>query len=240
MSIIERLGHRSRVASHSPTRGLETEVTVARLALGSRTEPAEFLITTTALAAKGATSISVSGVGGAIQVGQYLNFYNATNGTEFIAEVTAVAASGASSLTVAALPEAIPSGAAGEFPSVFWDLTDASVDRSYNRQAQATFHTGGFEDGVITGGSYTMSLPSVYFAKNAAAATLLKAANAGGECYLTRELNVPSSAYRKGRVIKGAAVVTAAPEASSVDGFVTADFTVLFQGQPTDSEPVPT
>jgi hypothetical protein len=80
----------------------------------------------------------------------------------------------------------------------------------------------------------------VYFAKNAAAATLLKAANAGAECYLTRELNVPSAAYRKGRVIKGAAVVTAAPEASSVDGFVTADFTVAFQGQPVDAEPVPT
>lgn len=239
MSILERLGHRSRIASHSPTQGKETEVTVARLALGSRVEPVEMLITTTG-AAKGATSLPVSGVLGPIQIGQYLNFYKATDGTEFIAEVTAVAASGASTLTVAALPEAIPTGSQGEFPSTMWDLTDASVDRSYNRAAQATFHTGGFEDGVITGGSYTMTLPSVYYSKNAAAATLLKAANAGAECYLTRELNVPSAAYSKGRVIKGAAVVTAAPEASSVDGFVTADFTVAFQGQPTDSEPTPT
>lgn len=239
MSILERLGHRSRVAQHQPTRGLETEVTVARLPQGSRLEPVEMLITTTG-ATKGATSLPVSGVNGPVQANQYLNFYNSTDGSEFIAEVTAVAASGATTFTVAPLPETIPTGAKGEYPPVMWDLTDASLDRSYNRQAQATFHTGGFEDGVITGGSYTMTLPSVYFAKNAAAATMLKAANAGAECYLTRELNPPSAAYRKGRVIKGAAVVTAAPEASSVDGFVTQDFTVAFQGQPIDQEPTPT
>jgi hypothetical protein len=239
MSILERLGHRSRIASHQPTRGLETEVTVARLPLGSRPEPVEMLITTTG-AAKGAESLPVSGVLGPVYAGQYLNFYNVTDGSEFIAEVVAPAVSGASSFVTAPLPETIPASAQGEFPPVFWDLTDASVDRSYNRQAQATFHTGGFEDGVITGGSYTLSLPSVYFAKNAAAATLLKAANAGAECYLARELNPPSAAYSKGRIIKGAAVVTAAPEASSVDGFVTADFTVTFQGQPVDQEPTPT
>jgi hypothetical protein len=239
MSILERLGHRTRVANHTPTRGLETEVTIARLATGNRSEPVEMLITTTG-AAKGATSLPVTGVIGPIAADQYLNFYDSAPGSEYICRVTAAAVSGATTLTVAALPEAIPTGCEGEYPPVLWDLTDASVDRSYNRQAQATFHTGGFEDGVVTGGAYTMTLPTVYFNKNAAAATLLVAGNAGAECYITRELNIPSTAYSKGRIIKGAAVVTAAPEDSAVDGFVSQNFTIAFQGQPIDQDPTPT
>jgi len=239
MSILERLGHRTRVANHTPTRGLETEVTVARLATGNREEPVEMKITTSG-ASKNAVSLPVTGVIGPIAADQYLNFYDSDTGVEYICKLTAAAVSGASTLTVAALPETIPADCEGEYPPVMWDLTDASIDRSYNRQAQATFHTGGFEDGVVTGGSYTMTLPTIYFNKNAAAATLLVAANAGAECYVTRELNIPSTAYSKGRITKGAAVVTAAPEASPVDGFVGQDFTIAFQGQPIDQDPTPT
>ena len=232
---------RSRIVqTHAPTLGRRSDVFIARLPNGVRAKPADQTLTVaTGGAAKGNTTITLSAaINTTIAAGQYLCFAN-SDGAEFIAQVTALVQSG-TSLPVAPLPEAIPAGAVAEFPTYLWDRTAADLERSYNRATFATFNTGGDEDAVVTGASRTLSLPGLYYFKNAAYLTALKAANDGAELWVRRELPPPSPAYQLGAVIEGPASVTAAPTASPVDGNVSADLTLAFNGSPTETDPVPT
>lgn len=235
------LGTRSRVANHRPKRGKDTDVYIARLPEGDRTKPTDqILVVATGGAAKAATSVSLdSALTGPIEKGQYLCFYDST-GKETLARVSATANTGATSLTVDALDEAIAVGAEAEFPAYLWDRTDASIDRSYSLSAVTTFNTGDGRDGTITGNEKNFTLPGLHYHYNAAYKTALEAANEGAEVWAARVVAAPNSAFQSGDIVEGAAVVTAAPSASSQDGQVTADLTLAFLGVVTETAPSPT
>ncbi|MEM6836260.1 MAG: phage tail tube protein [Cyanobacteria bacterium P01_C01_bin.120] len=215
-------------AGHAPTRGNTTDIFLGLLPLGVRTAPTQQQLTVgTGGTALDATSINVTEtISALIPANSFLQFYNLTTGEEYLAQLTADVSSG-SVLAVKALGEAIPEGAVASNPGYLWDRSDASVDRSYNRATTQTFNTGGDEDGVITGASRTMTLPGIFYAKNAGYLNALWAAENGREVYVQRVIG--------GRVdMEGPCVVTAAPSAAPVDGNVSADLTLAFQGKPVE------
>ena len=236
--------YRSRVANHAPTRGKETDVFIALLPIGERRAPTDQqLIVSTGGAAKGATSIPLTGaLTGDIEEDQYLCFADA-NGKEYLALLSSKADgtdTPVSALPVVALGEAIPAGAVAEFPPYLWDRTAADVDRSYSLNSVTTFNTGDSRDGVITGNEKNITLPGLYFFYNAAYKTAKLAADSGRELWVTRLIRKPNDNYQSGDKTEGAAVVTAAPSPSSQDGQVGADLTLAFVGPNTESDAIPT
>jgi hypothetical protein len=215
-------------AGHAPSLGRKTDVFIALLPDGVRTAPTEQTLTVASGgAAQGATTITVDETISALIPGNtFLQFYNLTTGQEYLARLTQDVSSG-SDLTVAALAEAIPAAAVAQNPGYLWDRSDASVDRSYNRATTSTFNTGGDEDGVITGASRTMSLPGIFYAKNAGYLNALWAAENGREIYVQRQINGVLD-------MEGPCVVTAATFAAPVAGNVSADLTLAFQGKPVE------
>jgi hypothetical protein len=213
---------------HAPSLGRTTDIFVSLLPLGVRTAPTQQTLTVASGgAALSATTITVDEtIAALIPANSFLQFYNLTTGEEYLAQLTADVSTG-SSLTVKALGEAIPEGAVASNPGYLWDRSDASVDRSYNRSTVATFNTGGDEDGVVTGASRTMTLPGLFYAKNAGYLNALWAAENGREIYVQRQINGVLD-------MEGPCVVTAAPSAAPVDGNVSADLTLAFQGKPVE------
>lgn len=217
---------------HAPIRGNSVDVFIALLPIingnAVRTAPTQqFLTVATGGAAAAAETINIDEtISALIPANSFLHFYNTTTGEEYLAQLTADVSSG-SALSVKALTEAIPAGAVASSVSYLWDRTDASVDRTYNRATVSTFNTGGDEDGVITGASRSFTLPGLLYRKNAGYLNALWAAENGREVYFQRLL---------GGVLdmEGAAVVTAAPSASPVDGNVSADLTLAIQGKPVE------
>jgi len=215
-------------AGHAPVLGRKTDVFIALLPEGVRTAPTvQALTVATGGATLAAETITVTEtISALIPANSFLQFYNLTTGEEYIAQLTADVSSG-SELAVRPLKAAIPEAAVAQNPGYLWDRSDASVDRSYNRATTSTFNTGGDEDGVITGASRTMSLPGIFYDKNAGYLNALWAAEQGREIYVQRQINGVLD-------MEGPCVVTAAPSTAPVDGNVSADLTLAFQGKPVE------
>jgi len=234
------------IVNHAPTRGKEVRIYVYLLGVGDRTKPTDATFTVASGgAAKGATSITLDEAAAyKAEAGQVLQFVD-SNGAEYLARLTEqydpdATAPGDITLAVAALPEAIPAGAIAQTPTYFWDRTDASVDTSYDLSAVTTFNTGDNQDGVITGFQRTMSLPGLFYPKNAALKTLQWAADRGRECWLQREMPAPSSAFSKGEIYEGPAVVDSVALGAPGDGFASADVNITWLGSITYTDATPT
>lgn len=225
-----------RFASHPPTQGKAVEIYVAVLPDGVRQKPAKTTLVASA-AAKGATSLSVTGITGAIQKGQYLLFKDTTD-TEFLVEVTDIAAANATSLTVRALTEAIPAGAIAEYPTYIWDRKNADIDRAYKFSGVSTFNTGGAQDGIIAGVEKKITLPGLYYPKNAGYRTIKWCAENQREFWLTRTMPAPSNAFLSGDTLEGPAVCTNIKEAAPDEGFISADIEIIWLGKCVETDPV--
>lgn len=214
-------------AGHAPTLGRQTDIFIALLPLGSRVKPIAQQLTI-ATGGDGGTTLTVTEtITANIQAGQYLTFTLVSTGAEYVVKVATTVSSGSTIVIETAVAgDGIPDGAVASFPSYLWDRTAADVDRSYNESTFATFNTGGDEDGVTTGAVKTITLPGIFYGKNDGYLTALAAAEAGREVWVTRKVG--------DQVIEGAASVTAAPSASPVDGFVSADLTLKFRGKATE------
>lgn len=228
-----------RIASHAPTQGKATELYVAVLPSGRRTKPLKCTLTATA-AAKGAVLITVAGLTTAvIQKGQYLMFVG-TDGEEYLCQVNATTVANATSLTVVALPEAIPTGAIAEFPTYIWDRKNADLDRAYKFSGVTTFNTGGAQDGIITGVDKKISLPGLYYFKNAGYKTIKWCSENQREFWIIREMTAPTDAYLSGDRIEGPAVCPGIKEGAPDEGFVNADIDIILLGKIVETDPIPT
>ena len=232
----------SLTRDHGPIRGSLVEIYVSALALGERTEPtADTVTVATSAPAKGATSITISALTTAkIVSGQWLSFTDPSDGKEYLAQLTADAVVTDTTLTVAALDESIPVGSQAEFPPYLWDRTDTTKNSSYNLASVTTFNSGGNRDGVLVSNETTLSLPGVFYRYNAAARTLVWAAQNQREVYIQRIFPGPNSAFTLGDVTKGAGTPTSVNSGSPVDGFISLDFEVALLGAVTEADPTPT
>jgi len=218
---------RTGAKGHAPLLGNKTKVFVARLEEGNRIAPTQQLLTV-ATGGGDTTTITVTEtISTPIVKGQYLDFEDVTTGEEFLVKVAETVSSGSTITIETAIDGGLPDGAKSNFPPLLWDRTDASYDPSFTEQVAKTFNTGGFEDGVSTGGAATMNLPGLFYGKNAAYLTALQAAYDGAEIYVQRQTG--------DRITEGPCGVTGAPSPSPADGFVGGDLTVKFRGQPTET-----
>lgn len=215
----------------APIRGNTTKVFVALLPLDAdgntiRTAPTQQNLTIATGGGDGTTLTVTETIAATIPAGQYLLFENTTTGESYLVKVAADVSTGSDITIETAVADDIPDGAVAQFPALLWDRTDASYDPAFTEAVANTFNTGGFADGVSTGGNATMTLPGLFVSNNAAYLTALQAAYDGREVYVQRQTG--------GRTTEGPCGVTAAPSASPSDGFVSGDLTVSFRGQPTE------
>jgi hypothetical protein len=217
---------------HAPTRGQEAKLFLALLPQVNgetvRARPSQQTFTIATGGGATATLTLTTALTTTVVAGQFLRFTNTTTGGEFIVQVKTTASSGTAIEIETAVPGGgIPDGAVCEFPLYIWDRTELSVEGSLNRSSVATYNTGGFEDGVVTGGSFTMSAPGIWYSKNAALLTCLWASTRGRELWAQR---VVGSQFTEGPV-----VVTATSSGAASDAFVSSDLTFAFQGQPSQT-----
>jgi hypothetical protein len=218
------------------TKGKKTKVYAALLGEGDRSQPASVVFTLTADAAKGATTLSVTSVTTTARKGQYLLFEDADEKV-YLAQLSADYASG-TSVSVVALPEPIPSTSVAAFPVPFKLRTNADVSFKQNVTDVNTFdHTvngdaspGAATSEIKTDGEYSAYDPGYQTCVYATRNTL--------EVYLIRELQVPSPAFSKGKVTRGAAIVTARDEASPNEGNVSGNVSARFVGDVFEDDPV--
>lgn len=226
-----------KIATHPPVEGKGVELYVAVLPKGKRKKPVASNLVAGA-AAKGATSVTITGLVGAVEKGQYLLFSTA-DGDEFICQVATTSAPAATALTVIALPEAIPAGATAQFPTYVWDRKGADLNRSYKFSGVTTFNTGGAQDGIVTGVEKTLSLPGLYYVKNAGYRTIKWCSENDREFWFVREMPAPSAEYISGDRIEGAAICTGIKEGAPDEGFVSADIEITMLGKCVELDPVP-
>lgn len=230
-----------RIRNHAAVEGSLTDVYVY-LSPNEELPTDETLTAATGGAAKGATSITLtSGLLNKLYAGQSLTFYNTTTGEETLATLTADAAVGATVLTNAALAKAIAAGATAEVPAYVWDRTAADLDRQANFSATSGYNDSRTsQNGVITGGSGSFSLPGRYHEENAGARTLVYAGANGLKVFVKRILKASnSSVYSEGRSHSFFAFVNSYPSASPNEGNVSEDFTFTIVGEIIETAPTP-
>lgn len=230
-----------RIRNHAAIEGNLTDVYVY-LSPNEETPTDETLTVATGGAAKGATTITIdAGLTNKLYAGQALTFYDSTTGEETLAVLTADAAAAATTLTVAALAKAIEAGATAEVPAYVWDRTAADLDRQANFSATSGYNDSRTsQNGVISGGSASFSLPGRYHEENAGARTLVYAGANGLKVFIKRILKAPnSSVYSEGRVHSFFAFVTGYPSGSPNEGNVSEDFNFTIVGEVTETAPTP-
>lgn len=219
------------------TKGKSTKVYAALLGTGVRTEPANVTFTTTANASKGATTISVTSVTTTCKAGQYLLFEDSSDKV-YIAKVGADYSTG-TSLTVEALPEAIPSGSAAVFPAPFKLRTDAAITFTQNVNEVNTYDHTINGDASLGSATSEINISGEFSSYDPGYATCTYATRNSLEVYLIRELATPGSGFTKGKVTKGAAIITSREEPAPNDGNVSANVTGRFVGDITENDATP-
>lgn len=223
------------------TKGKQTKCFAALLPVGERTEPSAVTLTSTAIAAKGATTITITSAPlavGKIVPGQYLLFEDPDEKV-YIARVAADYTTG-TSLTVEELPEAIPSGSAAVFPVPFKLRTDSAVNFSQDLQDVNTYDHDLNGDASPGAATVEITLSGEYSPYDPGYATCVYATRNTLEVYFTRELATPGAGFTKGKVTKGAAIVTSREEPAPNDGNVSANVSARFVGNVVEADPVPT
>lgn len=209
-------------------------MTVAKLRPGIRAAVVEQTITTGAVAAAGATSLTVAALTEPIYASPtnpvYLAFDDAVEDIDKFVKVVADAADGATSLTVAALGQGIANASTAEYPVRLQARTSADLNTNANDVTTTTFDTGGYQDGIVSQIGYGVTCPGNFLALDAGYRTCFEAFNEFYEVWLSIELPPPGG-YAKGYIFKGPASVTNAPISAPADGIITANFDFAFRGK---------
>ena len=189
------------------------------------------------LAAKGATTISVTGVTQPIPANNWVLFYDSVTETEVVVKVTAAAASAASSLTVAPLEAAIPVGAIATYPPEIMDRTAADLTREGNSEDVQTLNTGGRKLSIVTGITESISAPGNWHHLNAGLKNCEQAFGEQKTVWVICEYDKPSAAYSRGEVILALATLPNCNRTSPSDNFMVADMEFNFSGVPDITPP---
>lgn len=221
--------------------GRGTKVHVALLPPGSNTEIVPQTITSSALAAAAATSLSVEAITEALTASSaypiFLSFADAVDGTDKPAKVVANAADSATSLTVATLVKAINDGSTAEYPVKLHARTGVDINPNANDTTTQTFDDDGYETGVVTRLGYGVSCPGNFLSMDAGFKTCFYAFNEfKNNIWLRIELPAPDG-YTTGYVFKGSARVTNMPLNVPAGEIVTCNIEFKFNGKPTIVDP---
>lgn len=217
--------------------------TTFTLASTGSTVPANITVSTISGAgtgaAKGATSIALPfALIGRIAAGQYLRFADLSGTTEVTVGVASDAAVGATSLIVEPLDEAIPAASVAQFPPEFTHRDTATISPKYQFQGFQTLNTGGWEDGVIVGGSGDTDLGGTFFELDPATRTILKNIGAGREFCQTIDYPSPKAGWA-GRRVQSIVVLEEAEKPIDVKGFVQFNVKGRAVTEPTEIPAVP-
>ena len=208
--------------------GRGSEVTVALLPKGKRTEIPPQVLTVGGAVSAGANSVSVSGlasaIGGTAQqpFPTYLTFVDAVDESDKPVSVNAPVATGGGSLPTDAVPLAISAGSTAQYPVRLEARTSADLTTTANDTTTTVFESGGYEDGIITRIGYGLSCPGNFLASDAGFRTCFYAFQNFLEIWLSLHLPVPGG-YSSGYIFKGPAAVKNAPLKIPADGIITAD-----------------
>lgn len=219
------------------TRGKLTEVTIALMGQGIRTAPTSTSLTASA-AAKGATTVTVSGITSEIQAGQALLFIDPTDDSQYLAIVSTKAAASATSLTVLALGEAIPADAVAQYPprAMLRSSADLSTE-SDTAEVDSFDHVN--KDYIPLGISSEFSAEGMYTHYDPARHTCAFAQRNGLEIYWTRTYGPPNAKYSKGETQSGFGIVTSAEESAPNDEMVSNNLTIQVTSRLPDVLPTP-
>lgn len=225
------------------TKGKQTKVTGALLKTGERSEPNPVTLTASAAAIKGATTVSVtaafeSGTETLIAKGQYLLFED-TDEKGYLVQVDADYESG-TTLTVKALAEALPDDAAAVFPVPFKLRTDSGISFSQDVSDVNTYDHSVNGDASPGAATIEISLEGEYSPYDPGYATAVYATRNTQEMYIIRELATPGAGFSKGKVTKGACLITSREEPAPNDGNVGANVSARFVGDVEENDPTPT
>lgn len=223
------------------TKGYETVITVALLSEGDREAPTANDLTNSALAAKGATSITLdaAATGSKIRAGQRLLFIDPVTDLAYPVIVTANYEGAGTTLAVAELAEDIPADAVAAFPAKFQLRQSAGLERSTNVQTFSTFDHAGLADSTPGQIDTTASFDGAYAIGDAGGETMEAAQRLGAEAYVEVIRPAPSAAYSRGRVDAGACLVESMSQPVPLEGEVSRNFSVRFNTY-TVTEPTPT
>ena len=222
----------------APTQGLQTFVYCGLLPVGDRTNLIASTVTASAAIAT-ATSITVTATTSAIPAGQWLAFKNPTTGVESLAKLTAAAAIGATTLTVAALENAIANSSTAIYPPEFTGRDNAGANETYNVEKFSSFNTGGFEDGVFTGGSASIDLSGLFFEFDPVFRTIVDQAPLGREFEVTVQYPSPGAGYTKGRKRIFKVLFNKKEMPTAVKGFVQMNVSATVLAFPVDTAAAP-
>jgi len=213
---------------HIPYKGHKTTLRVAYGAI----KPSTTISTITAgtLAAKGATSITVTGITQTIARGNYLLFRDPLTETEVIVEVTAVVASAGTSITVSALEAAISVGSIAQYPPELMDRTAADFSADGSTQTVVTLNTEGRELVVTTSISESISAPGNWHHWNPGLKICEKAFGLMESVWVMLEYEPPTPTHLRGEIILGKAAVSSGSRSSPADNFLVSDIELPFSG----------
>lgn len=214
-------------SSHKPYNGWKTTL---RVAYGA-TKPDKVIanIATSAIAAKAAITIAVTGVTQPIPKGNYLLFRDA-NENEVVVKVTADVASAATSITVAPLDTAIAVAAAAQYPPEIFDREGADFKSTAATKDVTTLNTQGRKQVVTTEISESISAPGFWHWLNPGLKICQDAFNEMGFVWVMLEYEPPTPAYVRGEIIIGKAVLPEGSRNSPANDFVKADVNLDFTG----------
>jgi hypothetical protein len=220
--------------NHQPFSGDRTKMSVA---IG-KIKPVTQEVTLTAQAAKGAASLNVSALTAPIDKGNWLHFVD-NNGLEFLARTKEDAVSTATTINVDELAEAITNGAKATFPTELFDRSAVDLTRQYNTKEIFTLNTGGNRQVVSISSNKSVSTPGFWYWHNGGLRICEQAAETKTPIWIFIEYEPPSSAFSKGIIVSGKAIITSLPKASPADNEVSGDVDFEFTGPVSESLPVP-
>lgn len=192
-------------------------------------------ITVSAVAAAGATSITVAALTEPVIASAdypgFLTFTDPVTGIERLAIVTDTADIGDTTLTVEALKREIPAGATAILPVLLSARTSTNFTPNLNNVDSITFDNSGFNNGIVTQAGYTSSAPGNFLPLDAGLLTCMEAVKQFGNVYLEIRLKAPEG-YTSGWQFKGIAGVTGFPIEVPADGVISASPEFTFRGEP--------
>lgn len=220
--------------------GRGSEVTVALLPVGSRSEVPEQTVTLNGAAAALASTLTVTALAEPIAASPtspiFLSFVDALDEADRFVKVVAPAAAGDTLLTIEPLKRAISDASTAVHPVKLQARTSADINSSSNDVTTTVFETGGFNDGIISSVGYTISSPGNFLPLDAGYRTCLFAFNSFRELWLSLKLPSPGQGYTTGYIYRGVASVSNIPTTVPADGIISAnlDFTIRGELQITD------
>ena len=214
-------------SNHVPYKGHKTTL---RVAYGN-TKPNKIIsnIATSALAAKAAVTLAVTGVTQPIPKGNYLLFRDA-NENEVVVKVTADVANAATSITIAPLEMAIAVASTGQYPPEIFDREGSDFKATAATKDVTTLNTAGRKQVVTTEISESISAPGFWHWLNPGLRICQDAFNLMDPVWVMLEYEPPNASYLRGEIILGKAVLPEGSRNSPANDFIKMDMNFDFTG----------